>query len=935
MNKPPNRFRFLLESFRSVLLRLVPLIVAATSILQWSATGAPTLVHRGTPYASPADVPAGFFGSGSADFLEDFEDRTFDGGTGTNNLYIQPRFPLPGETYAFRGQKRVKVTFSGPDYPSAVGIVITYANTNIGGFTVRGVNETQGFNRVYRNPSTNTFWGFHDPDGIREFEFVPEGGAEDVWVDHLQYGNIVDAPSTAPEIQVYDGPGTTDPELTDGQAAPVDYGKVATGSSVSRDITVRNSGDADLTVSSIDLGGTHAADYSVLNAPSSIAAGTTATFQVEFAPGGGGVRGATLTINSDDDDEAAFDFPLVGCGDDSLEDDDLDGVPNGQDADPNDPNSDSDGDGVSDLAETTGGTDPLNPDSDGDGVNDGADAFPNDAAETTDTDGDGTGDNADSDDDNDGVDDGSDAFPLDPNESSDNDGDGIGDNADIDDDNDGTSDVSDAFPFDPNEDIDTDGDGIGNHADLDDDNDGVDDSSDAFPLDAGESSDNDGDGVGDNADLDDDNDGVVDGSDAFPLDPSESSDNDGDGVGDNADLDDDNDGIADVDDAFPFDPSETTDTDGDGTGNNADLDDDNDGVLDGDDAFPFDPNESSDNDGDGLGDNADIDDDNDGVSDVDDVDPFDPNSDSDGDGLSDTDETNGGTNPLSADTDNDGVDDATDVFPLDPAESSDNDGDGTGDNADTDDDNDGVLDGDDAFPFDPAESSDNDGDGIGDNADTDDDNDGLSDTDEGTQGTDPLVADTDDDGVNDGDEVTNGTDPLNEDSDNDGLTDGNEEALETDPLDPDSDDDGASDGYEADQGSNPLDADTDDDGVLDGADPTPTDPGVPSDFIEQGLCTLSHTIRCYPLSEFQGNHHGWGWWNWWSKHIKRHQLASKVRRACKKVRNGHYGSACNQINGTLKRVDGESRPRDWMVDGQAKDHVKAELELYKSLLELL
>ena len=743
------------------------------------------------------------------------------------------------------------------------------------------------------------------------------------------------AASALPEIQVYNGPGTTDPELTDGQAAPVDFGEVATGSSVTRDVTVRNSGDADLNISSVDVTGTHATDFIVTNAPATIASGTTATFQVEFAPGDGGARGATLTINSNDADEAAFDFPLLGCGDDALDDDDLDGVPNGQDVDPNDPNSDSDGDGVSDLAETTGGTDPLNVDSDGDGTNDGADAFPLDSAEDTDTDGDGTGNNADTDDDGDGVDDSSDAFPLDSNESTDTDGDGTGNNADTDDDGDGTDDSSDAFPLDSSEDTDTDGDGTGNNADTDDDGDGVDDSADAFPLDAGESSDNDGDGQGDNADIDDDNDGVEDGMDAFPLDANEQSDNDGDGLGDNADTDDDNDGILDGDDAFPFDPTEDTDTDGDGAGNNVDTDDDNDGVLDGDDAFPFDVNESSDNDGDGLGDNADTDDDNDGVSDDNDVDPLDPTSDSDGDSINDFDETSNGTNPLSADTDGDGADDATDAFPLDGSETTDTDGDGIGNNADLDDDNDGVNDDSDAFPLDSNESNDNDGDGTGDNADLDDDNDGLSDTNEGTAGTNPLVADTDDDGVNDGDEVTNGTDPLDEDSDDDGLTDGNEQSLETDPLNPDSDGDGVNDGDEADQGSNPLDADSDDDGVNDGDDPTPVDPGVPGDFIQHGLCHLAHTVRCYSLNEFTGHHRSHCWWNWWAKHIHRHQMSSTIYRACWKVRCGHYQSATNQIERALKRVDGNRRPKDWMVPGQAKDHVKAELELMKSLIELL
>ncbi|MDC0032278.1 hypothetical protein OAJ23_02345 [Pelagibacteraceae bacterium] len=56
----------------------------------------------------------------------------------------------------------------------------------------------------------------------------------------------------------------------------------------------------------------------------------------------------------------------------------------------------------------------LDDDDDGDGVNDGDDAFPLDPTETVDTDGDGTGNNADTDDDGDGVNDGDDPAPLDP-----------------------------------------------------------------------------------------------------------------------------------------------------------------------------------------------------------------------------------------------------------------------------------------------------------------------------------------------------------------------------------------------------------------------------------------------------------------------------------------------------------------------------------------
>lgn len=56
-------------------------------------------------------------------------------------------------------------------------------------------------------------------------------------------------------------------------------------------------------------------------------------------------------------------------------------------------------------------------DTDGDGVPDDEDAFPNDPTEWADSDGDGRGDN-------------SDAFPNDPNEQDDSDGDGVGDNGD-------------------------------------------------------------------------------------------------------------------------------------------------------------------------------------------------------------------------------------------------------------------------------------------------------------------------------------------------------------------------------------------------------------------------------------------------------------------------------------------------------------------------
>ena len=84
--------------------------------------------------------------------------------------------------------------------------------------------------------------------------------------------------------------------------------------------------------------------------------------------------------------------PIMNSGDDNL-DADLDGIPDGCDACPNDPGGDSDGDGSCDIRDLCTGDDTTG-DSDADGACDDTDAFPNDANETADTDGDGLGDNA-------------------------------------------------------------------------------------------------------------------------------------------------------------------------------------------------------------------------------------------------------------------------------------------------------------------------------------------------------------------------------------------------------------------------------------------------------------------------------------------------------------------------------------------------------------
>ncbi|MBN8458818.1 MAG: DUF2271 domain-containing protein [Verrucomicrobia bacterium] len=114
----------------------------------------------------------------------------------------------------------------------------------------------------------------------------------------------------APEIGV-EYPTATD--LTDGTAS-VNFATPAQGSSTTLTFTIRNRGTAALTGLAITKDGTHATDFSVGTLASTLAAGTTTTFTVSFAPGGSGARTAAIHIASNDANENPFDINLTGTG---------------------------------------------------------------------------------------------------------------------------------------------------------------------------------------------------------------------------------------------------------------------------------------------------------------------------------------------------------------------------------------------------------------------------------------------------------------------------------------------------------------------------------------------------------------------------------------------------------------------------------------------
>ncbi len=623
------------------------------------------------------------------------------------------------------------------------------------------------------------------------------------------------------------------------------------------------------------------------------------------------------TDNDDDNDGVRDNLDVDDCNVNSDSDGDgcSDSAENGGDGvynvgtDTNPLSADTDNDGLSDCVEDAnhngmvdvGETKPLVADTDSDGLRDGEEdanhngvldpgesnpldkCSPNATTPDCDFDGDAILNGIDNDDDNDGVLDPQDVDDYNTNSDSDNDS-----IADLTETNQGSGPLN---PCDPNptngncHDIDLDNDGYASNFPVTDQHYDPNDNNPCVPDVTAGACDFDQDGSSNTVDGDDDNDGVVDGSDAGAYDPNSDSDNDD--IADNTETQGDHAYNADTD-SNPLDSDSDDDGLADGTEDanhngvkdgqetsaiHADTDDDglndlnevtnNTNPLD-----KCDPNAtlaSCDFDGDGQANDIDSDDDGDGVADGPDVEDFNPNSDSDNDSLTDSNETNGGSNPLNAcdpntngsacqPDDSDGdyffenypsgsqVFDPNDNNPCVPSPGSDAcdfDQDGVINGTDGDDDGDGVADANDVWPYNP--NSDSDGDNITDIKETKGDgayNAGVD--------SNPLDNDTDDDGILDGVEDKNKdgyvdldeTSPMDVDTDNDLVNDGIEDANkngvidagESDPLnacDPNAT--LASCDFDGDGLINDVDSDDDEDCLTDGDDSDPYDQNSDSD----------------------------------------------------------------------------------------------------------
>jgi|GEM_PF-6165488 len=116
----------------------------------------------------------------------------------------------------------------------------------------------------------------------------------------------------APEIDMQgNGNSITDGDTTPSTVDLTDFGNSQVGTPVARTFQIRNTGTADLTVTSASA---PAGDFAVGATSETVTAGNSLDLDVTFTPSSSGTKTATITVSSDDSDESTYTFDVSGVG---------------------------------------------------------------------------------------------------------------------------------------------------------------------------------------------------------------------------------------------------------------------------------------------------------------------------------------------------------------------------------------------------------------------------------------------------------------------------------------------------------------------------------------------------------------------------------------------------------------------------------------------
>jgi hypothetical protein len=203
------------------------LLVPAMSAI--TAHAATATFFGPSAYLSAANIPVGFYGSGSPTFLDNLEDGTLDGNlTGSAGVVLKPSDPFGGfvdsvdgdngaidgngsrahSWFSGDGPNGVRFSFGGGILPTAFGLVWTDGGGTItfsaldGNGNSLGSQIFAGFSddSILGTTAEDRYFGVQFADGIKSiFISNSSGGIE---VDHIQYGAMEALPpptGTVPE----------------------------------------------------------------------------------------------------------------------------------------------------------------------------------------------------------------------------------------------------------------------------------------------------------------------------------------------------------------------------------------------------------------------------------------------------------------------------------------------------------------------------------------------------------------------------------------------------------------------------------------------------------------------------------------------------------------------------------------------------------------
>jgi hypothetical protein len=191
---------------------------------------------------------------------------------------------------------------------------ITFAGTDASAFTLVGApsfpltiaaNDSQVVNVRFAPMS-----GGNKTATIR----ITNSDVNESLYDFALAGVGVDSPEinvTGNYVSILDG------DMTPGAANNTDFGSVSLGANTTKSFTIQNSGYGNMIVSGINMTGAAAADFSLTGAPAfpqTIATGDSLVIGVRFMPSATGSRNAVVHVNSNDADEASYDFGVQGNG---------------------------------------------------------------------------------------------------------------------------------------------------------------------------------------------------------------------------------------------------------------------------------------------------------------------------------------------------------------------------------------------------------------------------------------------------------------------------------------------------------------------------------------------------------------------------------------------------------------------------------------------